>query len=336
MKFLICGLGSIGQRHVRLLRSELGANAEIYCLRARGNPLVIHDDLTVEKGVDPAAHYGLKGTFSELGAALAAQRFDAVFVTNPSHLHLETSLKAAEAGCHLFIEKPLAHTDEGLGELSDLAARKRLVVQVGYQMAFHPAYATIADILAGRMLGPLTHAEFHFGEWLPGVHEYEDYRQTYIARAEQGGGAIRCLSHKIHIARQLMGELRLVSAEGGRLSELEMDAEDTAVIAASSPLCPAVAISLDLVENPPRVFDTIAGEAGSLHFDFLANKMRLQYPGNKVSETAPFNVVRNDLFAAQLRNFLAAVAGKEKPRVTLADGIAVSAFCARALEKIKR
>ena len=69
------------------------------------------DTLEVEAGADVEEKYGVT-VFADLDAALG-ERPDAVFVCNPSSLHVSVALKAARAGCHLFVEKPLSHTPTG-------------------------------------------------------------------------------------------------------------------------------------------------------------------------------------------------------------------------------
>ena len=77
-------------------------------------------------------------SFDDLDRALA-ERPDAVFVCSPCSQHVETAQRAADAGCHLFIEKPVSHTLDGLSRLADTVAQKGLVALVGCQWRFHPS-----------------------------------------------------------------------------------------------------------------------------------------------------------------------------------------------------
>ena len=87
-KFLICGLGSIGQRHVRMIQSATKGKAEIAAYRLRKLDIVISDKLEATFGSKPEDHYGLK-TFDSIEAALAWQP-DAVFAVSYTHLTLPT------------------------------------------------------------------------------------------------------------------------------------------------------------------------------------------------------------------------------------------------------
>ena len=94
MKFLICGLGSIGQRHVRLLKG-IDPNVEIDVYRKRKLGLLINDDLSVVHNVDLESYYEVHAIYN-LEDALK-NCYDAVFITNPNSFHIEYAQKIQEA-----------------------------------------------------------------------------------------------------------------------------------------------------------------------------------------------------------------------------------------------
>src|SRR3990172_1034433 len=138
-----------------------------------------------------------------------------VFVTNPISMHIDTAIEAAKAGCNIFIEKPLSQNEQRVEELQQLVTEKGINCMVGYQLRYHPAYQHIKSMLQSRAIGKLVSADLHFGEWLPGMHPYEDYRESHAARSDQGGGVILCLSHEIDIAHWLFGKPEKIYAVGG-------------------------------------------------------------------------------------------------------------------------
>src|SRR3990167_1547365 len=118
MKFLICGLGSIGQRHIRIIRKVLGDDAEIAAYRSRNIDVVISDKLEATFGIKPEDYYGIR-CFYNFKEALEWKP-DAVFVTNPISMHMSTAIAAAKDGYHIFIKKPLAHDNNGVAELLEI------------------------------------------------------------------------------------------------------------------------------------------------------------------------------------------------------------------------
>src|SRR6266550_3842520 len=117
VRVLIAGLGSIGRRHLRNLR-ELGVE-EILLYRTRPEPLA-----------EPPV-------FTDLQQALAAEP-SLVIVSNPTASHLQVALPAAEAGCDMFIEKPLSHSWDGVEAFLEVVRRKQVMTLVGFDLRFEP------------------------------------------------------------------------------------------------------------------------------------------------------------------------------------------------------
>ena len=337
MKFLVCGLGSIGQRHVRMLRRVMGDDCEIAAYRSRKLDIVITDTMEATAGVPPEEHYGLEA-FDDLRKALAWKP-DAVFVTNPISLHVPVALEAAREGCHLFIEKPLSDTLDGVEELAALVQSKKLVCMVGYQMRFHPALIQVRKWLREGRIGRVIAADVHFGEWLPGMHPYEDYRKSHAARLDQGGGVIRCLSHDVDYPLWLFGPPVDLFATGGHLSDLEMDVEDTADIIMrchrEGRLVP-VHIHLDFLQRPARRECRIVGDRGFIHWDYPASSMQIAHTASGRVENIEFEgFERNDMFVDEVSHFVDCIRRGSRPSISLDDGILVMKVCLAALQSMK-
>ena len=337
-KILLVGLGSIGQRHARNLRALGGDGVTLLAHRARRDAPLLTDPLRPRRDVDPAAALGIE-TFTDYAAALA-QRPDAVYVANPTSLHLATARQAAEAGCHLFIEKPLSHSLEGVPELLDLVARRGLVATVGYQLRFHPALRLARELLAQGAIGRLLGVRADFGEFLPGWHPYEDYRQGYAARAALGGGVVLTQIHDFDYLGWLFGWPERVAAFGGRLGALEIDVEDTVcsqleVTREGRPF--PIQLWQDFLSRPARRRCEVVGEDGTLTVDLVAHAVRcLHRERGVVAEKTFTEFDRNEIFLAQMRNFLASLDGVEMPAVPLAEAARSLAVALAVKESLRR
>ncbi|MEO8677469.1 MAG: Gfo/Idh/MocA family oxidoreductase [Vicinamibacterales bacterium] len=299
MKILVAGLGSIGQRHVRNLRTLLGGDVEILAYRVRGRPGTITESMTIDPAEDVEAKYHIR-SFDRLDTALA-ERPDAVLVCNPTSLHLVTALAAVRAGCHVLVEKPLADSLEGVDELIALAERQGVIVAVGYQMRSHPALVGLRDALCRTALGQVTAVRAEFGEYLPAAHPYEDYRQSYAARAALGGGVLLCYIHEFDYLCWLFGMPRRVFTVGGRSGSLDLDVEDHALTTMECgvngrPV--TIELRQDFLRRPAVRTCEVIGDAGTILVDLNA---------------AGFE--RNQLFLDEMRHFLAALAGADTPLV---------------------
>ncbi len=322
-KFLFAGLGSIGQRHVRNLRSLLGSRADITAFRVRGLSHVISEKLGVEPDGRVEEKYDIR-VCRDLGEALAGKP-DAVFVCNPNSLHVPVALRAAEAGCHLFIEKPLSHDCDGIEDLMKAVESRRTVAYVAYQMRFHPCLQRLHTLLARGAVGRVTAVRIELGEYMPGWHPYEDYRDTYAAKREFGGGVVLAQSHELDYAYWLFGMPRRIFALGGHLSSLEIDVEDTASILME---CEAdgrafpVHVQLDYIQRPPSRTCEVIGDEGKILVDLRESGIRVFDGKGNLSEATLFeDFQRNQMFLDELQHFLDCIENGRAPLVTLFDGL---------------
>jgi predicted dehydrogenase len=310
MTILICGLGSIGRRHLRNLKA-LGRD-DVVLLRT-GKSTLPEDELE-----------GLP-VESELDQALVRWRPEAVVVSNPTALHLEVAIPSAEAGCHLLIEKPVSHTMEGIEDLREALKRGGGQVLVGFQFRFHPGLKAVKRLLEEGAIGRVISARAHWGEYLPDWHPWEDYRISYAAQNDLGGGVVLTLCHPFDYLLWLVGEVASVSAEIGNLGTLELEVEDTAEVLLSFKEGVLGSVHLDYNQRPASHWLEIVGTEGTIRWDNAHGTVRCW---SSVSDQwrekpVPNEFERNDMFLDEMRHFLDILDGKATPLCSLEDGIRV-------------
>jgi predicted dehydrogenase len=323
VRVLFCGLGGIGQRHLRNLRSLLGEQLEVHAYRVRRQRHKLQDNLSIEANADLETDYAII-VHTDLASAMAV-RPEAVFVCNPSSLHTEIALAAARAGAHVFMEKPVSNTMEGLDELAEVVASRKLVCYVGYNFRFHPGLQRIKALLDEHFFGNILSVQAEVGEYLPGWHKYEDYRQMYASRADQGGGVILSQIHEMDLIYWYFGLPKTILCRGGKLSNLEIDVEDTATslmqyegVLGRFP----IHLHQDFVQRPPVRTFKIAGDRGSVKINMIESSMHIYGEQGEELEALDFTgFQRNDMFLQQTRHFLDCIRRGEKPQVDLHDGV---------------
>ena len=307
MKILIAGLGSIGRRHFHNL------------LVLGESDLLLYRTLRSTLPDNELQGFPVE---TELGAALARQP-SVVIVSNPTSLHLDVAIPAAEAGCHLFLEKPISHSMERVPELKAAVLRAGQQAFVGFQFRFHPGLREAKRLLEDGAIGRLLSARAHWGAYLPGWHPWEDYRQGYSARSDLGGGVILTLCHPLDYLRWLLGEVSALWAFTGHLGELELQVEDTAEIGLRFANGALGSVYLDYNQHPVTHRLEIIGSKGTILWDNADGATRLFRSSSEVWEVfpAPPGFERNDLFLAEMRHFLSVVRGEAEPLCTLDDGL---------------
>jgi predicted dehydrogenase len=319
MKFLIAGLGSIGHRHFRNLIAI--GEKDIVLLRTRKATLPD----------DELAGYPVE---TDLAEALKKHKPDAVIVANPTSLHLDIAIPAAQAGCHILLEKPVSNSLERLDVLQNAAEISGSKILVGFQFRYHPTLNKARELIQQGALGKVLTVHAHWGEYLPNWHPWEDYRQSYASRADLGGGVLRTLTHPLDYLRFLLGDVESLWSFNSHLSPLELDVEDAAEIGLKFVSGAVGSVHLNYFQRPPVHRLEIVGTDGALRWDNadgILHFFKTTAPFGSFSDNPPAPIVetfappagfeRNQLFLAQTRHFVETAAGKAEPLCSLEDGI---------------
>lgn len=309
MKILIAGLGSIGRRHLR----NLQALGEKDILLYRTHQATLPDDELNSYRVE-----------TDLDRALQLKP-EAVIITNPTALHLSVAVPAAEAGCHLLIDKPVSHSLEGLDELHAALKRGGGKVLVGFQFRYHPGLQRIKELLEKQAIGRPLSVRSHWGEYLPNWHPWENFRQSYAARPELGGGVILTLCHPLDYLHWLLGEAESLWAFTSG-NGLRLEVEDTAEIGLRFKDGTLGSLHLDYVQRPPQHTLVIIGTEGTITWDNASGTVHLSQPASNGAEQVqtfpvPADFERNSMFLAEMRHFREVAQGECEPICPLEDGI---------------
>ncbi len=307
MRFLIAGLGSIGRRHLRNLLALGQRDIVLY----RTFRSTLPDDELAGFPVVTRLEDGL------------AMHPDAVIVANPTALHTQVAIPAARAGCALLLEKPVAHTLEAARELLHVVRETGVRVLVGFQFRFHPTLRQVKTWLEEGVLGRPLFARAHWGEYLPDWHPWEDYRRSYAARADLGGGVIRTLSHPLDYLHFLLGPGRVAWAYADHVSDLELQGvEDLGEIGLRFASGAVGSVHVDYFQRPPAHWLEIVGSQGTVRWDYPTGRaVLLSVQGEAREASLPPGWERNHMFLEEMRHFLDVVAGRAEPMCTLEEGV---------------
>lgn len=299
MKFLVIGCGSIGKRHIGNLKT-LSVND------------VIASDVRMDRCKEVEKAYGIK-TYVDIEEALD-QKPDAVLIATPTSLHLTQALAAAKRGCHLFIEKPLSHSLDGVDELLKVVAQKNLVTLVGCNMRFHHSVLLMKELLDKGSIGKVISARLQTGFYLPDWHPYEDYRKSYSANKHLGGGAILDGIHEIDYIRWFLGEVQQVFCFAGKFSDIEIDTEDMAEILLKFETGAIAEVHLDYIQRTRGRSCYLIGDEGTIIWEQNEATVRFYSAENGYWQVypEPFAYSINDMYIKQTEHFISCIE-KGKP-----------------------
>src|SRR3989338_11190999 len=324
---LVIGGGSIGRRHVCNL-STLGKKnivvVEPNALRAQ--------ELMRELGVTTAP---------SLEEAWSRQAFQVTFVCSPSIYHLDQARISAEQGSDLFIEKPLAHTLEGVQKLLALTEKNNLITMVGSNWKFYPLFQKMKELIDQGAIGRVLSARCQFGQYLPDWHPWEGYRRGYSANRKLGGGVLLD-SHEFDYLTWFLGPVKKIVTFAGKTSNLEIDVEDVSETILAFVSGAIGEIHLDYVQRFYQRNYEFFGETGTITWDVNHKKVLVKRVGDEPQEhLLESDYDFNTMYLEELKHFLLAVQNKlptitpiEKGGgiVTLIEAAKISAAESRVVE----
>ena len=291
-KVLICGLGSVGKRHFKNLLN-LGFEDIILLRRENSHQEVLDRNFP---------------TFSSLLEALQQQPTVSIICT-PTHMHIDAAIECANSGSHVFIEKPISNSLRRVDELKSICSKKNLVCMVGYMMRYHPLIIKMKELISEDKIGNLIYLKTHWGEYLPDTHPWEDYRKSYAARKEMGGGPALSLSHDLDLILWIVGsKVKSSSRLDSYRSSLELNCEHASDFLIEFDNGVTSHAHLDFFQKPAKRIIEVIGEKGSLEFNYYKNK--LEYKGHvpddkKIYYEEKFD--RNQLFISEMIDFFQSV-----------------------------
>jgi predicted dehydrogenase len=262
---------------------------------------------------------------------------ETAIVANPAPFHVPVAQVLAEAGCHLLVEKPFSDRLDGLATLIETCALRRVTLMVGYNLRYCPSLQVMARMVAEGAVGRIQYVNAEIGQYLPDWRPNSDYRVGVTAQASLGGGALLELSHEIDIALWLGGSVANLTANLGRVSDLEIDTEDCADILVNFSSGARGHIHMDLLQRAPTRRCRVVGSDGTLEWDYFEDTLLLGRTGGKWEKIeVPRLNDRNDMYLNELAHFLSCVEHGTLPLVPGTVGRDVLAVALAARESAEK
>lgn len=290
-KIGIIGLGSIGTRHLNNIIKVLEERSFSFTID------LIRSDKgeKIKKKIEPFINkiiYSYEEVTSD---------YDVMFITNPTHLHFETIKKYVSKTKHMFIEKPVF--DKTNINIEELGLSQEGI----YYVACPLRYTDVIQYLKYECnLDKVYSIRVICSSYLPDWRPNTDYRNTYSARKDQGGGVSIDLIHEWDYICYLFGEPETVYNIRGKYSDLEIDSDDLSLyIGKYKDMIAEVHLDYFGRETIREIQlfidkDTIIGDISNSEIRYL-----------KSGKTISFKESRNDFQLKEMSYFFDILEGKE-------------------------
>lgn len=287
LKVCFIGVGSIAKRHInnlRIIAQQRNINITIDALRRSQSD---------SEGIDTI--------FTD--AFCLPDNYDVIFITNPTAAHLETLKRFHYNGKHFFIEKPVVSVHQ-IEDAVKLELKEDSIYYVACPLRYNAVIQYIEDkIDPDDVISVRSISSSYLPEWRPG----KDYRETYSAHKDMGGGVSIDLIHEWDYLTYLFGWPQNVKCMKGKKSNLEIDSEDYAIYIAEYDN-KVVELHLDYFGRKTireiQLFtktETIIGDIANNRIIFLKSGESIQFEEN-----------RDDYQRNELNHFLNMIFGEDE------------------------
>jgi predicted dehydrogenase len=276
VKALVIGYGSIGKRHAEIL-SDIGQIDQV--------------ELVTKQS---AQNYTAYSELSEIPHGML-QKYDYFVIASITSMHYDqlSYLCQHMTNKKILVEKPLFEKEH---LAIDIGSNQ---VCVGYNLRFHPVLLKLKELLSENK--PLL-ANLVCGQYLPNWRPNTDYRESYSADINQGGGVLRDLSHELDYCAWLFGSFVEVKSINKKVSSLEISSDDIFSCVGITEHNVVVNISLDYLSRQPIRQLIIQCEKLTIFANLLDGQIQLIDDNKK--EHFNFDVKKNDTYFQMHKHFI--------------------------------
>jgi len=325
-RILIVGFGSIGRRHLENF------------LQLKNVKLIVY---TKRTDLDSFKEQGVK--ISNSLTECLKENPNIGIITNETSLHVPITIKLAQNGLDLFIEKPLSNSLKDVEKLRAIVKKKKLITQMGCHLRFHPCIKKIKSLIEQEKIGRIISAQVQSCSYLPDYHKWEDYRRSYASRKELGGGVILTQIHEIDYMYWFFQEVENVVSMSGKLSDLDVTVEDYAASLLKFKNKVVGEIHLDYFQRPNFKSCKIRGTKGEIYWDSDNNGVNIYNIKKNKWETKFETGFSNNIdtyssYLEEIKHFMRCVKKRKETINNLEQGITTLkiALAIKKASKIKK
>jgi predicted dehydrogenase len=311
MKVAIIGFGFMGGMHAQIYTALPGVD------------LVAVADLNVDGTKTKVSEMGLSAqVFPNLKTLLNSIEVDVIDICVPTDKHAELAITAAEAGKHLFIEKPLSLTLPNCEAIQEAISKAGVFAQVGQCIRFWPEYVALKEFIESGKGGALKSLSLQRRASRP-TYSQEDWLNN---EARSGGAASDLHVHDTDFIIHLLGLPKSVYSQATRgrsgldhiftnyqYDGLAVHAEGGWDYPEHYGFCMAFEA---VFENASVVFNSASGAPLTLTLnDQESAEMTVEQPGPKESTTSEGNISSLGGYFNELEYFTNCLKANKAPKI---------------------
>jgi len=290
VKVLIIGFGSIGKRHFEILN---------------GLDIILRVDVVTKQDIHNKSGF----VYKELSLVKDLMRYDYFIIATETFKHYQQLeyISSIVHGKKILVEKPLFDKNYKNIESANY-------VFVAYNLRFHPVLESIKKIIEKESV---YYVNVISGQYLPSWRLGQDYRKSYSADIEKGGGVLRDLSHELDYLIWLFGDINKINSINTRISDLEISSDDifTAIGVTESKVI--VNVTVDYISKIPLRNLVIHTKDITIMADIVNSKIIIN---DKNSNEKVLNIEKEDSNYSYTKMHEAIINNKSESVCSYAEG----------------
>lgn len=313
-RILFFGLGSIGQRHLRLISNNY-INPVFFAFNSNRKRVLLNDNSEKING-DVIKKY--KITLIKSLEDIKNYQINIVFICNPSSLHSIIINKINRFNTHVFVEKPIATNLKQVNELIKLSNNSKKNIYTGYQILFNDCFKWIVNFFNKNKINNILNIKVINSEFYKNFKKYGKIVDSYSLKKTLGGGSLLTQIHEINYLIYLFGMPISVSCYGSKRGILDYGVEDSisALIEFkhNRKIFP-VFLELSYLKKIPERQMIISDSSLTLKWDYYKNDIYIENINKGSRKTISFGELnRNEMFLNQLHFFFNTIEKKSSFR----------------------
>jgi predicted dehydrogenase len=240
---------------------------------------------------------------------LKDRSIEAVINTTPNDAHLETTRAAAEAGKHVFLDKPIANSVSQGRAIAEACRKAKVVLALGYQRRRESHFRWIRQRIDAGEFGKLVNAEANISRDRLGQIDLKSWR--YTAAGMPGGVMLQIGIHYADVLEYLLGPVKAVN---GRFAQLVLpgDNPDVASLVLEHENGALSTLNASYASASEYYLMNVYGKEASAYYDMHSGLRVLKRGGTSAS---PVPCPKNDTFVEELEEFAGAARGEGTPEM---------------------
>ena len=301
IKVLFFGLGSIGQRYLRILSDFKGKKFSFFAIRIKKNtPFLNKKNIPIKKNIENI--YKIKNiNYSEI----TKLNPKIIFITNPSSFHIDTVLKLKNLkNAYIFIEKPLDTKLYKIKKLLQIIKKNKLNIFYSSNLRFSDEFKYLKKIISTKLMGKIYYNLIKYSQHLKTYHPYENFKKSYTSIKKLGGGINFTSIHEIDLVNNLFKNTKKIKVILKKIALTKLDINDFFVGTFKSKLNGYEIMSLLILDHfqssTERYFNLVC-EKGEVKWDIYNNRITILRNNKKIIKQ--FNKNKNNMYINQIKFF---------------------------------